>query len=67
MHMTPNRSSLYAAISYKSILLITLGRNYSKNKLLKNIFEREKEYNQYLKSDENLNKEINTKNLDNIN
>ncbi len=51
---------------FGTILLITLGRNYSKNKLLKNIFEREKEYNQYLKSDENLNKEINTKNLDNI-
>ena len=33
---------------FGTILLITLGRNYSKSKLLKNIFEYEEKYNKYL-------------------
>ena len=51
---------------FGTILLITLGRNYSKSKLLKNIFECEKEYNKYLVQDENVKEEIDNKNLDNI-
>ncbi len=51
---------------FGTILLITLGRNYSKSKLLKNIFECEKEYNKYLVQDEKVKEEIDNKNLDNI-
>ncbi len=52
---------------FGTILLITLGRNYSKNKLLKNIFTYEKEYSKYLVQDKNIVKEVKDKNLDNIN
>ncbi len=52
---------------FGTILLITLGRNYSKNKLLKNIFAYEKEYSKYLAQDKNIAKEVKDKNLDNIN
>ena len=52
---------------FGTILLITLGRNYSKNKLLKNIFEYEKKYSKYLVQDGKLKKEIDDKNVDNIN
>ncbi len=51
---------------FGTVLLITLGRNYSKNKLLKKIFEHEKKYKKYLVQDMKLNKEIDDKNLDNI-
>ena len=51
---------------FGTILLITLGKNYSKSKLLKSIFEHEKEYSQYLVQDEKIKKEIEDKQLDNI-
>ncbi len=51
---------------FGTILLITLGKNYSKNKLLRNIFAYEKEYSKYLEQDEKLKKEIEKKQLDNI-
>ena len=51
---------------FGTILLITLGKNYSKNKLLKNIFAYEKEYTKYLEQDKNVKKEIEDKKLDNI-
>ncbi len=52
---------------FGTILLITLGRNYSKNKLLKNIFLYEKKYSKYLNQDADLKKEISAKQLDNLN
>ena len=51
---------------FGTILLITLGKNYSKSKLLKNIFEYEKKYSKYLVQDEKIKKEIEDNNLDNI-
>ncbi len=51
---------------FGTLLLITLGRNYSKNRLLKHIFECENKYNKYLVQDKNLKKEIDDKKLDNI-
>ena len=51
---------------FGTILLITLGRNYSKNKLLKNIFEYEKKYSKYLVQEEKIKKDIDNKELDNI-
>ena len=51
---------------FGTILLITLGKNYSKNKLLKSIFEHEKEYNKYLVQNEEIKNEIDNKKLDNI-
>ena len=51
---------------FGTILLITLGRNYSKNKLLKSIFKHEKDYQKYLVQDEKIKEEIDKKKLDNI-
>ncbi len=51
---------------FGTILLITLGKNYSKNKLLKNILDYEKKYSSYLVQEETIKKEIEDKNLDNI-
>ena len=51
---------------FGTILLISLGKNYSKSKLLKNIFEYEKKYDKYLIQDEKIKKEIEDKKLDNI-
>ena len=51
---------------FGTILLITLGRNYSKNKLLRKIFEYEKKYDKYLVQDEKVKEEIDNSNLDNI-
>ena len=51
---------------FGTILLLTLGRSYSKNKLLKNIFKYEKEYSKYLKQDEKIKNEILDENLDNL-
>ncbi len=51
---------------FGTILLITLGKNYSKNKLLKNIFNCEKEYSKYLVGEEDTKKEVEEKDLDNI-
>ncbi len=51
---------------FGTILLITLGKSYSRNKLLKNIFEYEKKYNKYLVSNKEIKKEIETQKLDNI-
>lgn len=48
------------------ILFITLGRSYSKNKLLKSIVKYEKENSQYLLQEEKVKKEINDKKLDNL-
>ena len=51
---------------FGTILLITLGKSYSKNKLLKSIFEHEKKYSELLVQDDEIRKEIEDKNLDNI-
>ncbi len=51
---------------FGTILLITLGKNYSKNKLLKNIFIYEKKYSELLVQNEKIKKEIDEKKLDNI-
>ncbi len=51
---------------FGTILLITLGKNYSRNKLLKNIFLYEKKYNDYLVQDEKIKKDVENKKLDNI-
>ena len=52
---------------FGTILLITIGRNYSKNKLLKNILNKEKEYDNYLEQDSKIKKDIEDNKLDNIN
>ena len=51
---------------FGTILLFTLGKNYSKNKLLKNIFKYEKEYNKYLVQDDKIKADIDDKKIDNI-
>lgn len=51
---------------FGTILLITIGRNYSRNKLLKSIFKQEKKYDKYLNQDVGIIKEIESKKLDNI-
>ncbi len=51
---------------FGTILLITLGKNYSKNKLLKNIFNYEKEYSKYLEKDNIIEEEVKKEKLDNI-
>ncbi len=51
---------------FGTILLITLGRSYSKNRLLKSIFEHEKMYNEYLIQDKKVKQEVDNQNLDNI-
>ena len=51
---------------FGTILLITLGKNYSKSKLLKSIFEHEEKYNKYLIQNEEIKKDIEDKKLDNI-
>ena len=52
---------------FGTILLITIGRNYSKNKLLKNILNKEKDYDNYLEQDSKIKKDIEDNKLDNIN
>ncbi len=52
---------------FGTVLLITLGKNYSKNKLVKHIFEYEEKYKNYLHQDESIKQEISDKQLDNIN
>lgn len=51
---------------FGTILLITLSSNYARSKLLKSIFESEKEYQQYLKQDARIRKEIDENALDNL-
>ena len=51
---------------FGTILLITLGKNYSKNKLLRNIFKYENEYKDKLIQDPKIAKEVADKKLDNI-
>ena len=51
---------------FGTILLITLGRDYSKSKLLKNIFKYEKEYDTFLVQDKKIKEEVTKKDLDNI-
>ncbi len=52
---------------FGTILLITIGRNYSRNKLLKNILNKEKDYENYLEQDSKIRKEIEDNKLDNMN
>ncbi len=52
---------------FGTILLITIGKNYQKNKLLKNILNKEKDYENYLEQDSKIIKEIEDNKLDNIN
>lgn len=49
-----------------TILLVTLGRSYTKSKLLKNILKKEKEYSKYYEQDEYIKKEIEDNNLDQL-
>ena len=51
---------------FGTILLFTLGKNFSKSKLLKNIFQYEKKYNEYLVQEEKIKEDIDNKQLDNI-
>lgn len=51
---------------FGTILLITLSSNYARSKLLKSIFKREKEYQQFLKQDDKIRKEIDKNSLDNL-
>ena len=51
---------------FGTILLITLGKNYSKNKLLRNIFKYENKYKDKLIQDPKVAKEVADKKLDNI-
>ncbi len=51
---------------FGTILLITLGKNYSKNKLLKSIFNYENKYKDLLVQKEEITKEIEDKKMDNI-
>ena len=51
---------------FATVLLITLGRNYSKNKLLRSILDQEKEYDNYLEQNLDIKKEIEDNKLDNI-
>ncbi len=51
---------------FGTILLITLGKNYSRNKLLRNIFKYENEYKKYLNQESKVVKEVQEKELDNI-
>ena len=47
-------------------ILLTLGGSYAKNKLLKNIYNTENEYQKYLKQDNDITKQINDNYLDNL-
>ena len=51
---------------FGTILLITLGTNYAKNKLIKNINNTEKNYQKYLTQNPQIQEEINHKELDNL-
>ena len=51
---------------FGTILFLTLGSNYAKNKLLKNIYKTEKKYQKYLIQDSDIRNEINKKELDNL-
>ena len=51
---------------FGTVLLITLGRSYSKSKLFKNILQKESEYEKFYIQDEPIKKEIENKNLDEL-
>lgn len=51
---------------FGTILLITIGKNYSKSKLLRKIFEYENKYNKNMIQDENIKEEIKNNKLDNL-
>ncbi len=51
---------------FGTILLFALGRSYSKNKLLKNIYKTEKEYSKYLEQNDYIKKEIFDNDMDNL-
>lgn len=51
---------------FGTILLITLGRSFFKSKLLRNILKHEKEYNKFLEQDEDVEKQIMKRKLDNL-
>lgn len=51
---------------FGTVFYITLGRNYSKNKLLRSIFKTEERFISFLKQDEVTNKEIDESDMDNL-
>lgn len=51
---------------FGTFLYVSLGRNYSRNKLLKSLFETEEQYAKYLKTDDETKKELNENKLDNL-
>ena len=51
---------------FGTILLITIGKNYSKSKLLRRIFEYENKYKKNMIQDENIKEEIKNNKLDNL-
>lgn len=51
---------------FGTILLITIGKSYTKSKLLKSIYNTEKKYNKYFKQDLEIKQEIEKNNLDNL-
>lgn len=51
---------------FASILLITLGKNYSRSKLMKSIVKEEKANEKYLIQDKKVTEKINNDNLDNL-
>ncbi len=51
---------------FGTILLITIGKNYSKSKLLRKIFEYENKYKKNMIQDENIKEEIKNNELDNL-
>ncbi len=51
---------------FGTILLITLGKSYFKNKLMRNIFENEKKYSKFLIQKEDIKEKVKTEELDNI-
>lgn len=51
---------------FGTILLITIGKNYSKSKLLRKIFEYENKYKKNMIQDENIKEEIKNNKLDNL-
>ena len=51
---------------FGTFLYIALGRNYSRNKLLKSLFDKEIEYSEFLKTNKETRKEIDDKKLSNL-
>lgn len=51
---------------FGTILLITIGRNFTKSKLLRNVYKTENEYNKYFNQDKQIREEIRKKDLENL-